>query len=81
MTLSQKELNQRAASLQSKSIADLVIAITTQAAAEIVLTGTRIKLSDKASQAFVEALLNPKTSTPAFHSARARHAEPVESPD
>ena len=81
MTRSQKEVIQRAAHLQGRTMSEFVIVTALQAANEIIQGDTRIKLSDKASRAFAEALLNPAKPTEPLKRAFADHTRLVDSRD
>jgi len=60
----QKELLQRAADIEGRTLTDFVVNHATVAAKRTIEEHTIIKLSQKASLAFVESLLNPPEPSP-----------------
>ena len=72
----QKELFQRAAELQGRTLTDFVIASAHEAAVRTIQAMDSIRLSAEESRAFAEALLNPREPT-AGRPAGRRYAEAV----
>lgn len=60
ITLEQKNLIERAAALQSRSVTDFVLSSVQEAARRTVEEHQRLDLSVRDSAAFVEALLKPQ---------------------
>ena len=60
ITTEQKGLIERAAALQGRTVTDFVLISVQDAARRVIEDYQRIDLSLRDSQAFVEALLNPK---------------------
>ncbi|MCZ8164042.1 MAG: DUF1778 domain-containing protein [Microcystis sp. LE19-98.1E] len=60
ITLDQKNLIERAAALQSRSVTDFVLSSVQEAARRTIEEHQRLDLSVRDSAAFVEALLNPR---------------------
>jgi len=59
VTKDQKDLIERAAAIQGRSITDFVLSSVQDAAHKAIEDHQRIKLSIRDAEAFVEALLNP----------------------
>jgi uncharacterized protein (DUF1778 family) len=60
VTASQKDLIERAAALQGRSVTDFVLASVQEAAQRAIEQHQRLDLSMRDSEAFVDALLNPR---------------------
>ena len=60
VTLDQKNLIERAAALQSRTVTDFVLSSVQEAARRTIEEHQRLDLSVRDSAAFVEALLNPQ---------------------
>ncbi len=74
----QKELLQRAADLQGRSLSDFVIESAQRAAEEVIREHEVITLSARDSRAFAEALLNPPPPNERLRAAFARYQQEVE---
>lgn len=59
VTSEQKDLIERAAAIQGRSVTDFVVSTVQDAAQKAIEDHQRIKLTLRESEAFVEALLNP----------------------
>ena len=70
----QKKIIERAASLRGTSVTDFVLSAAQQAAMETIRDFEMLSLGGKASQAFVDALLNPPAPNAALRAAAKRHA-------
>jgi uncharacterized protein (DUF1778 family) len=73
VTPEQKELLQRAASLQGRSLADFVVASAQEAALRAIQDMEIIRLSAADSRVFAEALLNPPKPNRALRNAAKRY--------
>ena len=60
VTAEQKRLIERAAALQGRSVTDFVLTSVQDAARRVIEELSRLELSVRDSEAFVDALLNPK---------------------
>jgi uncharacterized protein (DUF1778 family) len=60
VTVDQKNLIERAAALQGRTVTDFVLTSVQDAARRAIEQHQRLDLSVRDSQAFVEALINPK---------------------
>ena len=60
VTAEQKSLIERAAALQGRSVTDFVLASVQEAARRAIEEHSQLALSVRDSEAFVDALLNPK---------------------
>ena len=60
MTAAQKSLIERAAALQGRSVTDFVLASVQDAARRTIEEHSQLTLSVRDSEAFVDALLNPR---------------------
>lgn len=69
----QKELFQRAAELQGRTLTDFVIASVHDAAIRVVEETRTIRLSAADSQVFAEALLNPRQPNARLKAAAQRY--------
>jgi uncharacterized protein (DUF1778 family) len=71
----QKQLLQRAADLQGRTLSDFVVSSAQEAAVRTIERMQIIKLSLEDSRAFAEALLNPPEPTPALRRSFRRQRE------
>jgi uncharacterized protein (DUF1778 family) len=69
----QKGLFQRAAELQGRTLTDFVIASVHEAAVRTLAEMQAVKLTAQDSQAFAEALLNPREPSPRLQTAARRY--------
>jgi uncharacterized protein (DUF1778 family) len=69
----QKALFQRAADLQGRTLTDFVIASVHDAAIRVIEETQTIRLSAEDSQAFAEALLNPREPNARLKAAAKRY--------
>src|ERR1017187_6906654 len=69
----QKELFQRAAALQGRTLTDFVIASVHDAAVRVVEDSQTIRLGAEDSRAFAEALLNPRKQNARLKAAADRY--------
>ena len=69
----QKNLFQRAAELQGRTLTDFVIASVHEAAVRTIEDLQSIKLTAEESRAFAEALLNPREPNPRLQAAARRY--------
>jgi uncharacterized protein (DUF1778 family) len=60
VTVDQKMLIERAAALQGRTVTDFVLSSVQDAARRAITEHQRLNLSVRDSEAFIEALLNPK---------------------
>jgi len=74
----QKDLFQRAAALTGRTLSELVIDSTQEAAAKIVREHEVIRLSREEQAAFVQVLLNPKEAGPRLKQAVQSYREKAE---
>src|SRR3954452_10614896 len=74
----QKELFQRAAELQGRTLTDFVIASAHEAAVRTIQAMDTIRLSAEESRAFAEALITRREPTAGRTSAARRYAEAVQ---
>ena len=72
-----KELLQRAADLEGRTLSDLVIEGAVKHAEEVIREHTVVKLSVRDTQAFMEALLNPPAPSERLRAAAARYKREV----
>jgi uncharacterized protein (DUF1778 family) len=61
MTIEQKQLLERAASLRGQNLTEFMISVLADAATQTILDSEQIALTDRDRQAFAAALLNPST--------------------
>lgn len=78
VTPQQKELLQYAAELQGLSLTDFVITSAQRIAEATIREHSVISLTKRDSQAFAEALLNPRQPNPELHAAFVRYSREVE---
>src|SRR3954468_16893826 len=71
----QKDLFQRAAELQGRTLTDFVIASVHEAAVRTMGEMQAIRLTEQESRAFAEAMLNPREPTPRLKAAARRYIE------
>ncbi|TIO13039.1 MAG: DUF1778 domain-containing protein [Mesorhizobium sp.] len=69
----QKDLFQRAAELQGRTLTDFVIASVHEAAVRTLEDMQAVKLTVKESRAFAEALLNPRDPGPRLRAGAQRY--------
>lgn len=74
----QKELMQRAADLEGRTLSDFVIDSAQRRAEEVIREHEVIRLSPRDSRAFVEALLNPPPPSERVRALAARYQREVE---
>jgi uncharacterized protein (DUF1778 family) len=79
VTAADKELFQKAAAIEGRSLAKFIIAHTREVARRVVAQSSQIQLDPAQSRRFVEALLAPpQPPTATFKRARARYQRQVE---
>jgi uncharacterized protein (DUF1778 family) len=61
VTIEQKQLMERAASLRGQNLTEFMISVLADAATQTILDSELIALTDRDRQAFAAALLNPPT--------------------
>jgi uncharacterized protein (DUF1778 family) len=71
----QKELIERAACVQGRTVTDFVINALQEAARKAIEDSTVWRLSQDQQKAFVEALMNPPAPNPNLRAARQRYQE------
>lgn len=71
----QKQLFQRAAELQGRTLTDFVIASVHEAAVRALDEAQTIRLTQRESRAFAEALLNPREPSPRLRQAARRYLD------
>lgn len=59
ITAEQKELIERAAAYEGRSVSDFVVAIVQRAAKDVIQEHELLRLNESQSRTFVETLLNP----------------------
>jgi uncharacterized protein (DUF1778 family) len=74
----QKDLFQRAAELQGRTLTDFVVASAHQAAVRTIEEMETIRLGAEDSRAFAEAVLNPREPTERLRAAARRYLEAVQ---
>ena len=75
VTAEQKTLIERAAALQGRSVTDFVLASVQDAARRAIEKHSRLALSVRDSEAFVDALLKPKPVNDRLHDTVRRYRE------
>src|SRR5690242_18150651 len=75
VTAEQKALIERAAALQGRTVTDFVLASAQEAARRAIEEYEVIRLSVRDSEAFVEALLNPREPSERMRRAVAKYTE------
>jgi uncharacterized protein (DUF1778 family) len=73
----QKDLFQKAAALEGRTLTDFVVGCVVREAKRIVQENEVIKLSERDRQVFVEALLNPPPPNKALLKAAKCHARQI----
>ena len=73
-----RQLIEKAAKLEGRSISDFVISLATAGARRTILEFNAISLSAKDQEAFAASLLNPKPVPEALKRAKKRHEELIE---
>jgi uncharacterized protein (DUF1778 family) len=73
VTVEQKQLFERAAALEGRSLTDFVVASAQSAAAEAVARHELLQLSPRDQTVFVRALLKPPAPNKALRAAAARY--------
>lgn len=71
----QKDLFQKAAELQGRTLTDFVIASVHAAAVRTIEDMHAIRLTARESRAFADAMLNPREPTPRLKAAARRYIE------
>jgi uncharacterized protein (DUF1778 family) len=71
----QKDLFQRAAELQGRTLTDFVIASVHEAAVRTIRDMEAIRLNARESRAFAEAILNPRQPTQRLTAAARRYIQ------
>ena len=71
----QKDLFQRAAELQGRTLTDFIVASAHQAAVRTIEEMETIRLGAEESRAFVEALLNPREPAERLRAAARRYLQ------
>jgi uncharacterized protein (DUF1778 family) len=64
VTIEQKQLMERAASLRGQNLTEFMISVLADAATQTILDSELIALTDRDRQAFAAALLNPAAPSP-----------------
>lgn len=75
VTAEQKTLIEHAAALQGRTVTDFVLTSVQDAARRAIEAHQQIELSVRDSQAFVDALLNPKPINDRLHDTVRRYRE------
>jgi uncharacterized protein (DUF1778 family) len=75
----QKDLFQRAAELQGRTLTDFVIASVHEAAVRTIEDMQSIELNARESRAFAEAVLNPREPAPRLREAAQRYIKAMAS--
>ena len=75
VTAEQKSLIERAAALQGRSVTDFVLASVQDAARRAIEEHNQLALSVRDSEAFVDALLNPKPVNDRLHDTVRRYRQ------
>jgi uncharacterized protein (DUF1778 family) len=70
----QKRLFERAAALEGVTLTDFAITSMQQAAARAIQEHSRIELSERSQQAFLDAVMNPPQPNKALRDAARAHA-------
>jgi uncharacterized protein (DUF1778 family) len=77
VTAEQKELLQRAADLEGRSLTDFVVSHAQEAALKTIETYGAIKLSLEESKQIADALIAPPEPNEALHRAAERHRQSI----
>ncbi|WP_066375608.1 type II toxin-antitoxin system TacA family antitoxin [Anabaena sp. CA = ATCC 33047] len=75
ITKEQKELFQRAADIQGRTLTDFVISSVLKAANEVIQENEMMVLSRQDQEVFVEALLNPPAPSEKLRAAAQRYKQ------
>lgn len=75
VTAAQKDLIERAAALEGRSVTDFVLTSVQDAARRAIEEHQRLNLSLRDSEAFVEALLNPEPVNDRLHETIGRYRQ------
>ncbi len=73
-----RELIEKAAKLEGRSISDFIISLASAGARKTILEFNTIALSEDDQAAFAESLINPKPVPNALKRAKERHAKLIE---
>ena len=79
ITAEQKELIERAAAYEGRSVSDFVVATVQQAAKAVVQEHELLRLNEAQSRALVETLLSPPEPNEALQEAADQYRENVKS--
>jgi uncharacterized protein (DUF1778 family) len=74
VTIEQKQLLERAASLRGQNLTEFMISVLADAATQTILDSELIALTDRDRQAFAAALLNPTAPSAQANAKRATKA-------
>jgi uncharacterized protein (DUF1778 family) len=77
VTQEQKELIERAASYEGRSVSDFVVATVQEAAIAVIQEHELLRLSKSQSRAFVETLLKPPEPNDALRQAAQQYRDDV----
>lgn len=77
ITAAQKELIERAAAYEGRSVSDFVVATVQQAAKNVIQEHEVLRMNESQSRALVEALLNPPEPNEALHQAADEYRRDV----
>ena len=77
ITAKQKELIERAAGYEGRSVSDFVVATVQEAAKVVVQEHELLRLNGAQSRSFVETLLNPPEPTEALQQAAVEYRQDV----
>ena len=77
ITAEQKELIERAAAYEGRSVSDFVVGTVQRAAKAIIQEHEVLRLNESQSRAFVETLLDPPEPNEALERAAAQYREDV----
>ena|SRR5437868_419209 len=75
VTPAQKRLIERAAELRGTTVTDFVVASAQRAATETIKDFETLRLQNKSSEVFVNAVLNPQAPAPAARTAARRYKQ------
>jgi uncharacterized protein (DUF1778 family) len=74
VTIEQKQLMERAASLRGQNLTEFMVSVLADAATQTILDSELIALTDRDRQAFAAALLNPTAPSAQANAKRATKA-------
>ena len=77
ITAEQKELIERAAAYQGRTVSDFVVSTVQEAATAVIREHEVLRLNGSQSRAFVEALLNPPEPNEALQQAADEYRQDV----